>query len=196
MAGDMHDPNAEVRPSTPLYEETDGPITQEVAEGILGPGKPVQDPIINPVDAVVVPRSHFEAMKADLELLRGRVANAHRENDEYRAHVREVALEVKAQMGWCDEGFNEAALRLGLEPLSHPFRVTVRVYAFQDVEIEIDAANEDAAREQALSDDVQERIWGVDGPGDGVIIPQGWETDSLNVPDVEVRHVEELGTGA
>lgn len=100
------------------------------------------------------------------------------EFEAFKEQVREKAIEVAASNGWCDEGLNEVLKELGLEPKTRSFNVIVRVYGFQDVEVEIDeAANWDDAREQALNMDLDTSSY-------------GWEQDN-DIAYPEVQDIEQ-----
>jgi hypothetical protein len=85
------------------------------------------------------------------------------EFDAFRKKVREVALKVQGDQGWCDDGFNEAMQELGL-PEKKTFRIPVRIHTVaKPVERVIartivvrDAETEEEARMKTLARDPEE----------------------------------------
>jgi hypothetical protein len=78
--------------------------------------------------------------------------------DEYKAFVREVAIEMGTAQGWCDDGVNGVLEELGLDRKTRKYRVRVRVEAYQYVDVEVEAENADAAESEVDSDAVQEEV--------------------------------------
>jgi hypothetical protein len=63
--------------------------------------------------------------------------------DEYKAFVREVAIDMGTAQGWCDDGVNGVLEELGLDRKTRKYRVRVRVEAYQYVDVEVEAENAD-----------------------------------------------------
>lgn len=63
----------------------------------------------------------------------------------FRDEVRSLAIEKAAELGWCRPGLNEALDQLGLDRATNRYRVTVEVTAVRTVDVEVDAADGDAA---------------------------------------------------
>ncbi len=72
-------------------------------------------------------------------------------HEQFRAHVRELAIETKHEQEWCLEGLNKGLRALGLDEYmpSHEVRVSITVYA--TVEAESADAARDRLREYAES---------------------------------------------
>lgn len=112
-----------------------------------------------------------------------------REFDEFKKRVRDLALETAEEQNWCDEGFNKAMMTLGLEPKPLNYRVTIRVFAYQDVEVELQASNEEEAVARVLdSEDSQHLIW-------TETVAEGWEGSSIDMPGgepYEIKCIQQL----
>lgn len=81
------------------------------------------------------------AAQEELAAARRRADLAEAQLNGFKEEVREVALEVRRENGWCDQGFNDTMDKLGLEKLPHTFVVEVEVTAKQVISVEIDADN-------------------------------------------------------
>lgn len=57
-----------------------------------------------------------------------------RELDRFREQVRDVAISVKKEMGWCLPGLNERLNELGLEPYAERWQVPVEVTYYVTVD--------------------------------------------------------------
>lgn len=64
----------------------------------------------------------------------------------FRTQVRDVAIEVADEQGWCDDGLNERLEQLGLDPRERPYTVGVTVTLSLEIE---EAVNQDSAEDQA-----------------------------------------------
>lgn len=84
-----------------------------------------------------------------LNQTREELAQLKTEFEAYKKQVRDVAIEVAAEQGWCDDGLNERLQELGLEPMARQWEVTVTLLGRQEVKIRVTAASDDAAAELA-----------------------------------------------
>jgi hypothetical protein len=96
-------------------------------------------------------------------------ANVRREYDAFRDQVRDVAIRVAEDEGWCDSGLNEVLRELGLPPKTTTWRVPVVARAEQVVYVEVEAADEDEAVQLAedlstseYEDEIDAYGWSVD----------------------------------
>lgn len=113
-------------------------------------------------------RSEYEGLRvraARVEEIQAALDDALRHRDRlaaeftaYKAKVRELAIETADDEGWCAEGLNRALVELDLDPRMFRYQVTVNVRATQEVQVEVEAENEDAAHDKAMeldSDDLR-----------------------------------------
>jgi hypothetical protein len=100
-------------------------------------------------------------------------ANVRREYDRFREQVRDVAIRVAEDEGWCDSGLNEVLRELGLPPKTTTWRVPVVARAEQVVYVEVEAADEDEAVQ--LAEDLSTSEY------DDEIDAYGWSVDEFEV---------------
>lgn len=123
--------------------------------------------------------------QASVALWKERFDGAEGLHQEFRKEVRDKAIEVAAEMGWCPDGLNRTLHSLGLDPAQRRYRVTVRVFAYQDVEVEILAGSEEEAGLLSIGDDKIDDMWNKE---DG-IQSDSWDTDTMTVSNPEVREI-------
>ncbi len=73
----------------------------------------------------------------EAERLRANYLRVYTELNEFKTLVRDVAIRVAAEQGWCDDGLNAVLEELGLEPKTPPrkritYTLEVQVYATGD----------------------------------------------------------------
>lgn len=70
---------------------------------------------------------------------------------EFQRRVRDKAIAVSQQEGWCRDGLNEALESLGLEKVKVTYKVSGKVrYEWREVSWDVEATSEDEAREEFL----------------------------------------------
>jgi hypothetical protein len=99
--------------------------------------------------------------------------------DEYKAFVREVAIEMGTAQGWCDDGVNGVLDELGLPRKTREFRVAVQIQAYQTVYVDVTASDESAARDQVGRSTIRYAIDSSEWSWDG-----DWESDDVEVEEV------------
>lgn len=113
-----------------------------------------------------------QAHRAELEL------------EQFKQKVRDVALEVRADNGWCVDGFNSVMEDLGLEKLPTSFTIEVEVPARQIVTVAIDAED---LNDNRTAEGAQQYL--LDNPSMVVnaVYSYGWEImyDGLKIESVE-----------
>lgn len=132
----------------------------------------------------------LEKIVADLRrdggVVAAELASERAASRDFQKLVRDTAIRVAEEQSWCDQGLNEVLEELGLEPKNKTYRVTVRVFAYQDVETEISAASENQAGEMALDyDQGVVNIW-------EETEPQAWETTEMFGEGYQIRSIHEL----
>lgn len=142
--------------------------------------------VILPADITVVNNEWLRQIQQQLEEYKASLALEQQRSSLYRDRVREEAIRVAKENGWCNEGLNMTLENLDLEPVTQTYRVIVRVHAYQDVELDIQAGGEDEVEAIALSDEYRETVW------DREIDGSQWETDSINCPDPQIRRIQVL----
>lgn len=164
--------------SVPSSDLTGPFATQVVGEG-LETGVPVE--------VQVVPTQWLADLQRSLEEHKASLALSEQRFQHFQESVREMAIEKAKKLKWCDEGLNEALRELGLEPKTRKYRVEIRVFAFQDIEIEVDAENMEEADTKAhmMLDDNPE-TW------DSQVDQDSWQSDSMVVSEPETREVVEI----
>lgn len=141
---------------------------------------------INPVEAMVIEKKTFEALQERLKFLETARTQLGAEFQDFRTAVRDRAIQAATEENWCSEGLNNALKDLGLDPTIRSYRVTVRVFAYQDVEMEIEANNEEEAIATALDDDHMNDAWSQE-------IPQGhWDSDGMLVDEPKYINIVEI----
>mgnify|MGYP001550756403 CR=1 FL=1 len=169
---DVHDP------SLTYSVDVTGVVFPNGHRGGDGEGMYVHD-----VEVVATPVADFDpkpmADRTDMSALHARIRTLEMEHEQFRTQVREKAIEVAANEGWCDSGLNEALEELGLEPKTRTFDVEVQVTASQMVTIEVEAADEDEAREIAERD--------MESEIENEINMHDWDIDERNVESVEAQ---------
>jgi hypothetical protein len=73
-------------------------------------------------------------------------------DEEYKAKVREIAIEVAQEQGWCKNGLNEVLRELDITPAGQRVRALIRY----EVEVEFDAPmdNDTPVEQLDLSDHI------------------------------------------
>jgi hypothetical protein len=128
------------------------------------------------IEAVIERRrwlAHLNQLEGDLGAVQGtaqanaeRVVTLTRDLSEanaglrrFQRQVRDKAIEVAREHGWCKEGLNTTLTELGLETVASRWTVEVTVTATQTVEVTVDAddlddawPDEDAVREYVEND--------------------------------------------
>jgi hypothetical protein len=107
-------------------------------------------------------------------------------HEDFKKKVRKLALQVKEDNGWCDDGFNTVMRELGLPELPHTFRVKLTLTATREVEVDVDASdlepgNRDDEGVRSYLDDidaVREYVSSELGYGD-------WDLTEVEVESVE-----------
>jgi hypothetical protein len=94
--------------------------------------------------------------------------------DEYKAFVREVAIDMGTAQGWCDDGVNGVLEELGLDRKTRKYRVRVRVEAYQYVDVDVEAENSDEAESMVDSERVNDEV-----------DAYAWNTNDWNVSRTE-----------
>ncbi len=111
-------------------------------------------------------RAEFHARSSESELL------------SFRDQVREVAIRVAGENGWCDSGLNEVLDELGLDPKTSTWLVEVEVTARQTRTVSVEAVSEEAAQDQVVQNEDEVLSSEIDS--------YDWEWDS---DDVEIQSV-------
>lgn len=118
------------------------------------------------VDLLEAANGTVEQRDSMLADTRRELARTRRELDEFKATVREVAIRVAGEQGWCDLGLNAVLDELGLPQKVTRFKVPITVTASQQVWVEVDADDEDDAIDQVERSDVRNAIdpddWDID----------------------------------
>lgn len=121
-------------------------------------------------------REEITRLQRQVAELQGQISLVDARLVAFKAEVRDKAIEVAEERGWCDEGLNEVLEELGLEPKTTGWTgtVTVRVYGYQDVEVEIEQADDE---DDAITQAQDEGIENVDA--------YAWQIDEDNIPEVQ-----------
>lgn len=75
-------------------------------------------------------------LESERDDLRIRLSQAHLALDEFKTQVREKAIEVAKENGWCKDGLNEVLDELGLERYNDSYTVTVSMEVVINVDLE------------------------------------------------------------
>lgn len=96
-------------------------------------------------DKVTAAESFSSSQRAQAESFSDRARKAVRELEAYKEQVREVAIRVADDQGWCRDGLNETLEELGLKKFVKKYLVTVQVKVIvedPDVDDDYDARSE------------------------------------------------------
>lgn len=110
------------------------------------------------MEAQRVQMHRINALLDDLGAARSQAEVAVAELAVFRTQVRDLAIEKREEMNFCVPGLNEALGLLGLDPMTRKFRVPVTITATREVYVDVEAADEDHAREEIEED--WELAWG------------------------------------
>lgn len=77
---------------------------------------------------------------------------------DFKAKVRDIALDVRAEEGWCVSGFNDVMDRLGLDRLVEAVDVTMSVGTFTISELQVRAGESADAAVDRLKDVIADGI--------------------------------------
>lgn len=95
----------------------------------------------------------------------------------FRRRVRDTAIRVADENGWCDDGLNDVLTELDLEPKAPPvrsFAVEVTLQARQTVLVHVDAVDEAAARAEVADDP---------GLAWELATPAHWDGETIDHPE-------------
>jgi hypothetical protein len=115
--------------------QTEFPQTVEVRTATNGPAR-----VYVPAEGVRAVQEELDRANAALQLARQDASTVRASLERFRQSVRETAIQVAAEQGWCRQGLNDTLRDLGLDPVPTEFRVKLRVPAWQTIEatVEID----------------------------------------------------------
>lgn len=137
-------------------------------------------------------RDNYAAREQEAERLRQRVVELnqavnmererfqalHRTHEQFRAQVRELAIETAANEGWCNEGLNRALEELGLPGTRRDFTVDVSINVSRTISITVEAVDEDEARREVEDNDSAELLRQAD------LSVWEWSLDDYEITDV------------
>jgi hypothetical protein len=73
-------------------------------------------------------------------------------DQEYKNRVREIAIEVAQEQGWCKQGLNEVLRELGIAPAGQRVRALIRYEV--EVEFDVPMDNDTPIEQLNLSDHI------------------------------------------
>jgi hypothetical protein len=104
------------------------------------------------LDAQRTQMRRINALLDNEAVLTRQLSTLRTEYDNFRTQVRDLAIEKREEMNFCVPGLNEALEELGLEPMTRRFKVPVTITATQEVYVEVEATDAEAAREEVEED--------------------------------------------
>jgi hypothetical protein len=149
---------------------------EPIVEITAAPEEPILGPTLEDLpDPHAACNERLDRTENQLSEAHARISRVFREFDQFKAHVREVAIQAHHDGHFCKSGMNEKLRELDLEPYQTKYSVflDVRVYAYvqgaDDEDVAVEWAK-NAIRVETTDDDVY----------------------SIEVDEIELRSVEGL----